>query len=148
MFKIGVIALPPVRALLPIFTEKNKAKFLKNCIFQIRYFKTHQGIVLGFLASFYCIWCCFVVLAIEFVLLCMQIVILGLYTVVAHLLLFPVIPIAKKLKLMSFELEEGEIPPYSELAHGLEQVLGRIQKLEAAVHSECQSQLAAEAANQ
>ena len=49
---------------------------------------------------------------------------------------------------MSFELEEGEIPPYSELAHGLEQALGCIQQLEAAVHSERQSWLAAEAANQ
>ena len=76
--------------------------------------------------GFYFIWCCSVVLAIEFVLLCVQIVILGLYTVVAHLPRFPIIPIAKKLKLMSFELEEGEIPPYSELAHGLEQALGCI----------------------
>ena len=49
---------------------------------------------------------------------------------------------------MSFELEEGEIPPYSELARGLEQALGHIQQLEAAVHSEHQSRLAAEAANQ
>ena len=84
---------------------------------------------------------------IEFVLLCMQLVILGLYTVVAHLPRFTVQPIAKKLKLMSFELEEGEIPPYSELERGLEQALGRIQQLEVAVHSECQSRLAAEAAN-
>ena len=87
-------------------------------------------------------------MAIEFVLRCMQIVILGLSTVVAHLLRFPVKLIAKKLKLMSFELEEGEIPPYSELLHGLEQALGRIQQLEAVVHSERQSRLAAEAANQ
>ena len=51
----------------------------------------------------------------------MQIVILGLSTVVAHSPYFPVNIInAKKIKLMSFELEEGEIPPYSELAHGLE----------------------------
>ena len=49
---------------------------------------------------------------------------------------------------MSFELEEGEITPYSELVHGLEQALGRIQQLEAAVHSERQSRLAAEAAKQ
>ena len=49
---------------------------------------------------------------------------------------------------MSFELEEGEIPPYSELACGLEQALGRIQQLEAAVYSERQFWLAAEAANQ
>ena len=98
--------------------------------------------------GFYCDWCCSVVLAIEFVLLCMQIVILGLYTVVAHLPRFKVIPIAKKLKLMSFELEEGEIPPYSELVRGLEQALGCIQQLEAAVHSEHQSWLASEAANQ
>ena len=49
---------------------------------------------------------------------------------------------------MSFELEEGEIIPYSELACGLEKALGCIQELEAAVHLECQSQLAAEAANQ
>ena len=89
-----------------------------------------------------------VILAIEFVLCCVQIVILGLYTVVAHSPRFPVKLIAKKFKLMSFELEEGEIPPYSELACGLEQALGHIQQLEAAVHSECQSQLAAEAANQ
>ena len=74
--------------------------------------------------------------------------ILGLYTVVAHLPRFTVLPIAKKLKLTSFELEEGEIPPYSELARGLEQALGRIQQLQAAVHSERQSRLAAEAANQ
>ena len=94
------------------------------------------------------VWGCCVSLAIEFVLRCMQIVILGLYTVVAHLPHFLPIPTAKKLKLMSFELEEKEIPPYSELAHGLEQALGRIQQLEAAVHSECQSWLAAEAANQ
>ena len=87
-------------------------------------------------------------MAIEFVLLCVQLLILGLYPVAAHLPRFTVQPIAKKLKLMSFELEEGEIPPYSELAHGLEQALGRIQQLEAAVHSERQSRLAAEAANQ
>ena len=90
---------------------------------------------MGFFVGFYCIWCCSVVLAIEFVLLCVQLVILGLYTVVAQLPRFPVIPIAKKLKLISFELEEGEIPPFSELAHGQEQALGRIQQLEAAVHS-------------
>ena len=78
----------------------------------------------------------------------MQLLILGLYPVAAHLPRFTVKPIAKKLKLMSFELEEGEIPPYSELARGLEQALGRIQQLEAAVHSERQSRLAAEAANQ
>ena len=63
-------------------------------------------------------------LAMEFILLCVQLVILGLYTVVAHLPCFIVLPIAKKLKLMSFELEEGEIPPYYELVRGLEQVLG------------------------
>ena len=85
---------------------------------------------------------------IEFVLFCVQLVILGLYTVIAHLPRFTVQPIAKKLKLMSFELKEGGIPPYSELAHGLEQALGRIQQLEAEVHSERQSRLAAEAANQ
>ena len=49
---------------------------------------------------------------------------------------------------MSFELDQGEITPYSELAHGLEQALGRIQQLEAAVYSERQSRLADEAANQ
>ena len=98
--------------------------------------------------GFCCIWCCSVVLAIEFVLLCVQLVILGRYTVVAHLPRFTIQSIARKLKLMSFELEEGEIPPYSELARGLEQALGRIQQLEAAVHSERQSRLAAEAANQ
>ena len=49
---------------------------------------------------------------------------------------------------MSFELEEGGIPSYSELAHNLEQALGHIQQLEAAVHSECQSQLAAKTVNQ
>ena len=91
---------------------------------------------------------CCVGLAIEFVLRCMQIVILGLYTVIAHSPRFLPKLIAKKLKIMSFELEKGEIPPYSELARGLEQALGRIQQLEAAVHSECQSRLAAEAANQ
>ena len=78
----------------------------------------------------------------------MQIVILGLCTVVTHLLRFFLKLIAKKLKLMSFGLKKGEIPPYSELARGLEQALGRIQQLEAAVHSEGQSRLAAEAANQ
>ena len=78
----------------------------------------------------------------------MQIVILGLYTIVAHSPSFLPISIAKKLKLMSFELEEGEIPPYSGLVHSLEQALGCIQQLEAAVHSERQSRLAAEAANQ
>ena len=87
-------------------------------------------------------------MAIEFVLCCVQIVILGLYTVVAHLPRFLPKLIAKKLRIMSFELEEGEIPPYSELAHGREQALGHIQQLEAAVHSERQSRLAAEAANQ
>ena len=30
---------------------------------------------------------------------------------------------------MLFELEEGEIPSYSELAHSLEQALGHIQQL-------------------
>ena len=49
---------------------------------------------------------------------------------------------------MSFELYEGEIPLYFELACGLEQALGRIQQLEAAVHLEHQSWLIAEAANQ
>ena len=49
---------------------------------------------------------------------------------------------------MSFKLEEGEIPTYYDLEHGLEQALGRIQQLEAAIHSECQAWLAAEAANQ
>ena len=78
----------------------------------------------------------------------MQIVILGFSTVVAHLPRFPVIPIATTFKLMSFELKKGEIAPYFELAGGLEQVLGCIQQLEAMVHSECQSRLAAEAANQ
>ena len=34
---------------------------------------------------------------------------------------------------MSLELGEGEIPPYSELMHGLEQALGYVQQLEAAV---------------
>ena len=34
---------------------------------------------------------------------------------------------------MSFELKEGEIPLYSDLAHGVEQALGLIQPLEAAV---------------
>ena len=34
------------------------------------------------------------------------------------------VSVAKTFKLMSFELEEGEIPSYSELAHGLEQALG------------------------
>ena len=108
-----------------------------------------MGIFLGFLVGFY--FAFGVVLSFwQSNLYCFvcRIVILGLYTVVAHLPRFTVIPIAKKLKLMSFELEEGEIPPYSELSHGLEQALGRIQQLEAAVHSECHSWLAAEAANQ
>ena len=46
--------------------------------------------------------------------------ILGFSTVVAHSPRFPVNIIAKKLKLMSFEIEEGEIPPCNELARGLE----------------------------
>ena len=74
--------------------------------------------------------------------------ILGFSTVVANLPRFPVISIAKTLKLMSFELEKGEISPYSELARGLEQALGCIKQLEAVVHLERQSQLVAEAANQ
>ena len=63
-------------------------------------------------------------MATELVLCCMQIVVLALSTVVAHLLCFTVNLIAKKFKLISFELEEGEITPYSELVHGLEQALG------------------------
>ena len=78
----------------------------------------------------------------------MQILILGLYTVVAHLPRFLIHLIATKLKLISFEIENGEISPYSDLVCGLEQALGHIQHLEAAVHLERQSQLAAEAANQ
>ena len=54
----------------------------------------------------------------------------------------------QKIQTHIFELEEGEITPYSELVHGLEQALGCIQQLEAVVHSECQCWLAAEAANQ
>ena len=76
----------------------------------------------------------------------MQIVILGFYTIVTHLLRFPVNPIAKKFKLISFGLKKGEVPPYSDLACGLDQILGHIQQLEAAVHLECQSWLATEAA--
>ena len=49
---------------------------------------------------------------------------------------------------MLFKLEEGKIPPHSELAHGLEQALGYILQLEAAVYSDCQFWLATEAANQ
>ena len=64
----------------------------------------------------------------------MQIVILGLSIAVAHFPRFPIKLITKKLNLMSFELEEGEIPPFSDLAHGLEQALGQIQQLKAAVH--------------
>ena len=56
----------------------------------------------------------------------MQIVILGLSFIVAYLLHFPLTLIVKKFKLMSFELEEGEFPPYSNLVHGLEQALGHI----------------------
>ena len=66
----------------------------------------------------------------EIVLHCMQIVILSLYTVIGHLPRFLPKLIAIKLKIMSFELEEGDIPPYSELVHGMEQALGRIQHLE------------------
>ena len=75
---------------------------------------------------------------------CAQIVILSLYTVGTQLAHFQ---IAKTFKLMSFELEEVEIPTYYELLHGLEQSLGHIQHLEVAVHLECQFRLAAEAAN-
>ena len=107
-----------------------------------------MGIILSFFVGFSRVWCCSVVLAIEIVLRCLQIMILGLYTVVAHLPRFSIYLIATKLKLMSFELKEGEITPYSKLACGLEQALGHIQQLEAAVHSECQSRLAAEAANE
>ena len=107
-----------------------------------------MGIILGILMGFYQAWWYSVILAIGFILRYMQIMILGLSTVKAHLLHFPVNLIANKTKLMSFELVEGEIPPYSELKHGLEQVLGHIQQLEAAIHSGRQSQLAAEAANQ
>ena len=66
--------------------------------------------------------------------------VLGFYTVGAHLLHFQ---IAKTFKLMSFELQKGEITPYYELTCGLEQALGCIQQLEAAVHSELQARLAA-----
>ena len=55
---------------------------------------------------------------------------------------------AKTIKLMSFGLEKGEITPYFELIHGLEQALGCIQQLEAALYSECQSRSAAKAASQ
>ena len=70
--------------------------------------------------GFYQVWCCSVVLAIEIVLCCMQIMILGLYTVAAHLLRFLQRLIAIKFKLMLFGFEEGEITPYSELSNGLE----------------------------
>ena len=129
------------------FYEKN-LRFLKICIFKIWSYRTHTGIVLGLFVGFERIWWCCAVLVIEFVLCCVQIVILGLSTIVSHLKRFPVKLITIKLKLMSFELEEREIPPYSELVHSLEQALGRIQQLEAVVHSERQFRLAAEAANQ
>ena len=77
----------------------------------------------------------------------MQIVVLGLSTVIAHSPHCPIVKIAKTFKIISFELEEGEITPYSELVYGLEQALGCIQQLEAAVHLERQSELAVEAAN-
>ena len=77
----------------------------------------------------------------------MHIVILGLSTIVTHLPHFPVNLINKKYTLISFEIEEVEITPYSELVNGLEWALGRIQQLEATVHSERQSQLTAEATN-
>ena len=51
MFKIGVGALPPVRALPPIFAGKN-LKLLKICIFQIFNYKTYMGIVLSFFCGF------------------------------------------------------------------------------------------------
>ena len=89
-----------------------------------------------FFIGFSRVWFFSVILAIGFVLYCVQIVILGFSTVVAHLPRFPVNPIAKTLKLISFELKKGEIPPFSELVHGLEQALGCIQQLEAVVHSE------------
>ena len=78
----------------------------------------------------------------------MQIVVLGLYTAAAHLPHFLPKLIAKKLRLMSLELEKVEITPCYELVRGLEQALGCIQQLEVVVHSECQYWLAAEAANQ
>ena len=115
---------------------RQKLKILKICLFKFWSFRTHTGIVLSLVVGLSRVWSCCVGLVIEFVLRCMQIVILGLYTVVAHLTRFFPKLISKKIKLMSFELKEGEIPPYSELAHGLEQVLGCIQQLEAAVHLE------------
>ena len=81
---------------------------------------------MGLFVGFSRVWCCAVVLVIGFVLYCMQTVILAFSTIVAHLPHFPVIPIAKTLKIMSFKLELGEIPPYFELAHHLEQTLGQI----------------------
>ena len=79
---------------------------------------------------------------------CMKIVILGFSTVVAPLARFPSNPNRQKFKLISFELKKAEITPYSELESGLEQALGHIQQLEAVVHSEPHSWLAAEAASQ
>ena len=50
----------------------------------------------------------------------MQIMIMGLYTVIAHLLHFLSKTNYHKIQALLFELEEGEIPPCDELAHSLE----------------------------
>ena len=69
----------------------------------------------------------------------MQIVILGLSTVVAHLPHFPLKLITKNLKHVFFRLRKGEILLYFSLVHGLEQALAHIQQLKAAVNLESQS---------
>ena len=66
----------------------------------------------------------------------MQIIILGLNTVGAHSLCFP--NSNRQLSSScSLSLRKGKLILFSELACGLEQALGYIQQLEAAVHSEC-----------
>ena len=93
---------------------------MKICIFQIWNSRTHTGIFLGLFVGFYRVYYYSIILVIEFVLYCMQIVIFGLSTIVAHLPHLLVNLIAKKINIMSFQLEKVEINYYSELAHGLE----------------------------
>ena len=61
--------------------------------------------------------------------------VLGLSTIIAYSPHFPLNLITKKIQAYVIGAWRGEIPPYYDLAYGLEQALGRIQYLEAAVHS-------------
>ena len=72
--------------------------------------RTHMGIFLSFFVGFSRVWCCCVSLAIEFVLRCVQIVILGLYTIVAHLPRFLPKLIAKNSSSCRLSLRKGKFP--------------------------------------